>query len=150
VAGELKLNLYIKDRTDGSVRRYGEDRHDALYVRNGVLEYENLQNGDGSPSGYCFCNEDGTEDRFCQTEDRFCQEGEKYVHIGRISSERADRAGVWISVSDDMPDQGSRIVCRGVNGGVFIVPCCEWVEKNGRPMVFGAGSWRGFTHWFEI
>ena len=74
------LTLWIKDLTDGTVRRFGEDKHDALYVQNGVLEYENLQNGDGSPTGYCFCNEDGTVDRFFE-------DVEKYVHIGRVQQD---------------------------------------------------------------
>lgn len=72
-----ELTLWIKDLTDGTVRRYGEDKHDALLVWNGVLEYENLQRCDGSPTGYCFCNEDGSIDWICEDE-------EKYVHIGRL------------------------------------------------------------------
>ncbi len=74
-----ELKLYIKDRYDGSVRRYGESQHDSLRVVNGVLTYENLQNGDGSPYGYCFCNEDGSEDWI----DNF--PAEEYLHIGKTA-----------------------------------------------------------------
>lgn len=74
-----ELRLYIKDRYDGTVRRYGESRHDSLRVVKGVLTYENLQNGDGSPYGYCFCNEDGSEDWL----DNF--PAEEYLHIGEIA-----------------------------------------------------------------
>lgn len=72
--------LYIKDLTDGTVRKYGTDCHDALLICDGVLQYENFQNGDGSPTGYCFCHEDG--------ETNWIPEGavdeERYVHIGII------------------------------------------------------------------
>jgi Lar family restriction alleviation protein len=74
------VELYIKDLTDGTVRKYGTDCHDALLICDGVLEYENFQNGDGSPTGYCFCYEDG--------ETNWIPEGavdeERYVHIGII------------------------------------------------------------------
>ena len=73
------LTLYIKDLTDGKVRKYGEDPHDSLKVDDGILQYENLQNGDGSPFGYCFCNADGSTD-WLEADGT-----EKYMHIGKIS-----------------------------------------------------------------
>lgn len=75
------LKLWIRDNTDGTVRQYGTNPHDSLQVRDGVLEYYNLQNGDGTPTGYSFCNEDGTT--------HWLSDGpeydEKYVHIGLIN-----------------------------------------------------------------
>ena len=72
------LKLWIKDLTDGTVRQYGTNGHDSLQVRDGVLEYYNLQNGDGTPSGYAFCNEDGTTHWLTDGPEH----DEKYVHIG--------------------------------------------------------------------
>jgi hypothetical protein len=49
-----KMNdLYIKDLNDGSVRPYGSDKHDSLYIINHgrMLAYSHLQNGDGSAYG---------------------------------------------------------------------------------------------------
>jgi len=74
-----ELRLYIKDRYDGTVRRYGKSQHDSLRVVKGVLTYENLQNGGCSPYSYCFCNEDGSEDWL----DNF--PAEEYLHIGEIA-----------------------------------------------------------------
>lgn len=49
----MSVRLWLKDKTDGRVFEYGYDRHDSLWVDNdGHLEYENLQNGDGTPYGY--------------------------------------------------------------------------------------------------
>lgn len=77
--GSNMVRLWIKDLTDGKVHEYGTDRHDALIVRDGVLEYINMQNGDGSPAGYCFCNEDGTTDWFENAKEGYT---ETYVDIG--------------------------------------------------------------------
>lgn len=71
------FRLWIKDLSDGTVREYGTSCHDALIITDGVLKYENLQNGDGSPSGYCFCYEDGTTDGIGYDYD-------SYIHIGLI------------------------------------------------------------------
>lgn len=75
-----ELNLYIKDLETGSVFKYGEDCHDSLQVWDGELRYSNLQNGDGSPYGYCFCNEDGSTNWLGEG----AEYDEKYVHIGRV------------------------------------------------------------------
>ena len=76
------IELYIKDLTDGTVRKYGTDCHDALFIRDGVIEYENFQNGDGSPSGYCFCYEDGGTDGLSDSGGH----DERYIHIGIIAN----------------------------------------------------------------
>ena len=45
-------DLYIRDKSSGAVRRIGENQHDMLFItNNGVLEYHNLQNGDGCRLG---------------------------------------------------------------------------------------------------
>ena len=54
--------MYIKDMTNGTVRRYGTNVHDSLQISEDgrTLSYENLQNGDGSRyGGYRFCDSDG-------------------------------------------------------------------------------------------
>ena len=54
--------MYIKDLTNGTVRRYGTNVHDSLQISDDgrTLSYENLQNGDGSRYGdYRFCDSDG-------------------------------------------------------------------------------------------
>lgn len=50
----MLTNLYVKDRVDGQIHRVGESTHDSLYVRNGVVGYYNLQNGEGSLGDYSF------------------------------------------------------------------------------------------------
>lgn len=57
-------DLYVRDKMTGTVHKVGTDKHDALTVwSNGVVVYENLQNGDGTGSdpehdgyGYEFIN----------------------------------------------------------------------------------------------
>lgn len=39
--------LYVLDKTNGRIHRIGDDRHDALDVREDGIHYHNLQNGDG-------------------------------------------------------------------------------------------------------
>ena len=54
--------MYIKDLTNGKVRKYGANHHDSLVISEDgkTLSYENLQNEDGSKYGdYRFCDEDG-------------------------------------------------------------------------------------------
>ena len=41
-------DIYVRDKSDGSIHRVGDDRHDSLDVRNGVVSYHNLQNGEGT------------------------------------------------------------------------------------------------------
>ena len=55
----MSVKLYLKDNTTGTIHEYGTNRHDALMVSNGALKYQNLQNGDGTPTGYSFCTVDG-------------------------------------------------------------------------------------------
>ena len=95
-----ELKLYIKDLESGRVFQYGEDRHDSLQVWNGSLEYRNLQNGDGSPTGYCFCNEDGSTNWLGEGEEY----DEKYVHIGIVPESG------WISVKDRLPEEGEKVL----------------------------------------
>lgn len=54
--------MYIKDMTNGHIRKYGEDCHDSLVISNDgrTLSYYNLQNGDGSKYGdYRITDEEG-------------------------------------------------------------------------------------------
>ena len=74
------IELHIKDLSDGTVRKFGKNPHDSLLIRDGVIEYKNLQNGDGSPSGYCFCYADGETNWITEGE----IDDERYVHIGVI------------------------------------------------------------------
>ena len=53
------IRLWVKDMTNGHVHEVGTDRHDSLLIRGGKVEYQNLQNGDGTPYGYKFCNAAG-------------------------------------------------------------------------------------------
>lgn len=55
----MSVKIYLKDNTDGTVHEYGTNPHDALMVEDGALKYTNLQNGDGTPTGYSFCTVDG-------------------------------------------------------------------------------------------
>ena len=56
--------LYVYDKQSKCIHRIGDDRHDALDVRNGELRYHNLQNGDGGGTedvegyGYVILNSD--------------------------------------------------------------------------------------------
>lgn len=57
------MQIWIKDMTNGDIRKYGSDKHDALGISEDgrCLYYENFQNGDGSEYGdYRFVNSDGT------------------------------------------------------------------------------------------
>lgn len=53
-------DLYIRDNSTGKVHRIGDNHHDCLWVdENGVVQYHNLQNGDGTKgSGYSFVKTD--------------------------------------------------------------------------------------------
>lgn len=49
------LRLYIRDKHSGETHLIGINVHDRLYVdEDGFVQYENLQNGDGTMSGYEF------------------------------------------------------------------------------------------------
>lgn len=41
-------DIYVRDKSDGSIHRVGDDYHDSLAVENGVVSYYNLQNGEGT------------------------------------------------------------------------------------------------------
>ena len=45
-------SLYIKDTETGEIHKIGDDQHDMLTIRGGVLTYTNLQNGDGCMLGH--------------------------------------------------------------------------------------------------
>lgn len=46
------VELYVRDRTNGKVHRVGDDCHDHLCVdENGIVQYVNLKNGDGTLCG---------------------------------------------------------------------------------------------------
>lgn len=63
-------DLYVIDKQDGRIHRIGDSCHDSFWVSyDGVLHYQNLQNGDGcagdgykngKDSGYAFLPQDMT------------------------------------------------------------------------------------------
>ena len=57
----LKLEVY--DKLNGKIHEVGSDTHDVLLVSDGVVEYYNLENGDGTGDGYEFV-EKGLYDEF--------------------------------------------------------------------------------------
>lgn len=49
----MLTDIFVRDKFDGRIHRVGDDQHDSLLVRDGVVSYYNLQNG-------CGTLEDGT------------------------------------------------------------------------------------------
>lgn len=107
--------LYVLDKTNGRIHRIGDDRHDALDVREDGIHYHNLQNGDGGSCedvdgyGYViirsesgFLN-DGYVESFSDSDGhiyldkRFTKEIEAYIKEceddGRIEGNPEDRSG---------------------------------------------------------
>lgn len=60
----------------------------------------------------------------------------------------------WISVRDDRPKVGQRVVCVGANGGLFIASKVDEnsiIIKNGIWKIWDIkGKWRTFTHWILL
>ena len=50
----MLINIWVKDNMTGHVHQVGTDPHDSLDSLDGKVEYYNLQNGDGTPTGYSF------------------------------------------------------------------------------------------------
>jgi len=50
----MLVNIWVKDNCTGNVHQVGTDPHDSLYSLDGKVEYYNLQNGGGTPTGYSF------------------------------------------------------------------------------------------------
>ncbi len=50
----MLVNIWVKDNFTGNVHQVGTDPHDSLDSLDGKVEYYNLQNGDGTPTGYSF------------------------------------------------------------------------------------------------
>lgn len=50
----MLVNIWVKDNCTGNVHQVGTDPHDSLDSLDGKVEYYNLQNGDGTPTGYSF------------------------------------------------------------------------------------------------
>lgn len=50
----MLINIWVKDNCTGIVHQVGTDPHDSLDSLEGKVEYYNLQNGDGTPTGYSF------------------------------------------------------------------------------------------------
>jgi hypothetical protein len=50
----MLVNIWVKDNCTGYVHQAGTDPHDSLDSLDGKVEYYNLQNGDGTPTGYSF------------------------------------------------------------------------------------------------
>lgn len=82
--------MYIKDMTNGTVRKYGTDHHDSIRISNDgrTLSYANLQNGDGSRyGGYRFCDEDG---KIPEEDEVLMKYGaDAYVNIGGFDKKRS-------------------------------------------------------------
>lgn len=78
--------MYIKDLTNGNVRKYGSDPHDSLNISpdGRYLSYCNLHNSDGSLTGnYVFCDENGfTPEEAADKHDCIYIETESYFNIG--------------------------------------------------------------------
>ena len=49
-----RCQLEIRDKDSGIVHVIGTNPHDTLYVKNGIVEYYNLQNGCGTDGTYEF------------------------------------------------------------------------------------------------
>ena len=82
--------MYIKDMTNGKVRKYGADHHDSLRISNDgrTLSYEHLQNGDCSRyGGYRFCDEDGMIPE--EDEVLMMHGADAYFNIGGFDKERS-------------------------------------------------------------
>ena len=50
----MLVNIWVRDNDTGHVHQVGTDPHDSLDSLYGKVEYYNLQNGDGTPTGYSF------------------------------------------------------------------------------------------------
>ena len=50
----MMINIWVRDNQTGQVHQVGTDPHDSLDSTDGKVEYYNLQNGDGTPTGYSF------------------------------------------------------------------------------------------------
>ena len=86
--------MWIKDRTNGRVFKYGESRHDALVISEDgrYLTYENLQNGDGSLFGaYVFTDENGNIPNDIES----IEYGRDYANIGGFKDTR--KKGAWLT-----------------------------------------------------
>lgn len=57
------VDIFVRDKSDGSIHRVGSNSHDSLSVRDGLVSYYNLQNGEGSgeDSDYTFVDSDWGE-----------------------------------------------------------------------------------------
>ena len=102
--------MYIKDLTDGSVREYGTNQHDALMISEDgrTLSYENLQNSDGSRYGeYRFCDENGLTP---EEDEVLMQHGaDAYFNIGGFSSKTDDKTEGGDVVSRVVHDHGCEL-----------------------------------------
>ena len=47
----MLMNLWVRDKTDGSIHQIGTDPHDSLNLLHGKVEYYNLQNSCGTVEG---------------------------------------------------------------------------------------------------
>lgn len=54
----------------------------------------------------------------------------------------------WVSVSERLPDFGSRVIACGEKGGVFVVKSEGKTTGFGR--MDGASKYRSFTHWMPL
>lgn len=55
-------DLYVRDRHTGKAHRVGDDHHDSLFVDDkGIVQYHNMQNGDGTLCGHPLASEAGYE-----------------------------------------------------------------------------------------
>lgn len=116
--------IYIKDMTDGSVRPYGTNRHDALHLSpdGRTITYDNLQNGDGSKFGdYRLCdNPEGILPEDIDSPEAVYT----YVDIG--GSMLQPKKGTWI----DVPCKSDLLNPTGIDNKC---PFCGWKNSYGQP-----------------
>lgn len=55
-------DIYVRDKQDGKIHKVGDNHHDSMWVsKDGVVHYQNLQNGDGCSGDGKNNNDDGYE-----------------------------------------------------------------------------------------
>lgn len=54
LSGRSLIKLKVRDLADGEEHIVGTNVHDVLRVNNGIVEYYNLQNGEGTGDGGCY------------------------------------------------------------------------------------------------
>ena len=58
----MLINVWVKDNYSGEIHQLGTNSHDSLEVVDGQVQYYNMQNGDGTPTGYSFVDAPDLDD----------------------------------------------------------------------------------------